>query len=90
MSRGARLGSGASELIALLLLASATAPLGAILTMTIMGGAIASHLSLLGIEVNGDGVLLFGLALTVFGCAAIVLAIRRAQIPLVGHFFQPA
>ena len=86
-----RIGSGVVELIAsLLLLAPATAPLGAIVTMGVMGGAIVSHLTILGIEVKGDGGLLFGLALTAFFGSAIVLVIRRSQIPIVGRFFQLA
>ncbi len=86
-----RIGSGVVELIAsLLLLAPATAPLGAIVTMGVMSGAIVSHLTILGIEVKGDGGLLFGLALTAFLGSAIVLVIRRSQIPIVGRFFQLA
>ena len=86
-----RIGSGVAELIAaVLLLVPAMAPVGAILAMGVMAGAIVSHLTVLGLEVKGDGGLLFGLALTVFVSAAIVLAIRRAQIPIVGQFFQLA
>jgi hypothetical protein len=40
--------------------------------------------------VKGDGGLLFGLALTAFIGSAIVLALRRAQIPVVGRFFELA
>src|SRR5260221_12877580 len=62
-----RIGSGIVELLAsLLLLLPATAALGAVLTMGVMAGAIASHLIVLGIEVKGDGGLLFGLAVTAF------------------------
>ena len=86
-----RIGSGVIELIAsLLLLIPATAPLGALLTMGTMAGAIASHLTILGIDVQGDGGLLFGLALTAFIGSAIVLLVRRAQIPVVGRYFQLA
>ena len=86
-----RFGSGVVELIAsLLLLVPATAPVGAILAMGVMSGAIISHLTVLGIEVKGDGGLLFGLALAVFIGSAIVLAIRRADIPVVGHYFELA
>ena len=84
-----RLGSGVIELIAsLLLLVPTTAPVGAILTMGVMAGAILSHLTILGIEVQGDGGLLFGLALAAFIGSAIVLVIRRARIPVVGRYFQ--
>lgn len=86
-----RIGSGVLELIAsMLLIVPATASIGAILTMGVMAGAILSHLFVLGIEVKGDGGLLFGLALTAFIGSAIVLALRRAQIPVVGRFFQLA
>ena len=86
-----RLGSGMVELIAaLLLLMPKTAPFGAALTMAVMAGAIGSHLTILGIEVKGDGGLLFGLALTAFIGSAVVLFIHRAQVPVFGRFFQVA
>ena len=86
-----RIGSGVVELIAsLLLIVPVTASLGATLTMGVMAGAILSHLVVLGIEVKGDGGLLFGLALTAFIGSAIVLVLRRAQIPVLGRFFQLA
>jgi putative oxidoreductase len=86
-----RIGSGVVELIAsLLLIIPATASLGAILTMGVMAGAIASHLVILGIEVKGDGGLLFGLAVVAFVGSLIVLIIRRTQIPVVGRHFELA
>jgi len=86
-----RIGSGVVELIAsVLLLVPATASLGAVMALGVMAGAILSHLTVLGIEVKGDGGLLFGLALAVFACSAIVLTIRRAQLPVVGHYFELA
>ena len=86
-----RIASGVVELIAsVLLLVPATAPIGALLTMGVMVGAIASHLLVLGIEVKGDGGLLFGLALTAFAASALVLAIRRAALPLVGRYLELA
>ncbi len=86
-----RIGSGIVELIAaMLLLAPATASAGAVLTMGVMAGAITSHLVILGIEVKGDGGLLFALAVTAFLGSAVVLVLRRAEIPLVGHYFQLA
>ena len=84
-----RIGSGVAELIAaILLLVPATVPAGAVLAMGVMAGAIVSHLTVLGIEVKGDGGLLFGLALTVFFASAVVLVIRRGQIPIVGRYLQ--
>jgi putative oxidoreductase len=86
-----RLGSGVVELIAaVLVLMPRTAPIGAILTMAVMFGAIGSHLTVLGIEVKGDGGLLFGLALTAFVGSAIVLFIHRAHVPVFGRLFQVA
>src|SRR3954471_21335614 len=55
-----RIGSGVAELMAvILLLIPSTAVLGAILSLGIISGAIMSHLTTLGIEVTGDGGLLF-------------------------------
>jgi len=86
-----RIGSGVVELVAaILLLVPATASLGAILAMGVMAGAIVSHLFILGIEVKGDGGLLFGLALAAFAGSLIVLVLRRTQIPVVGRHFELA
>jgi len=81
-----RIGSGVLELIAsILLLIPAAASLGALLTIAVMAGAVASHLLILGIDVKGDGGLLFGLALAALAGSVIVLILRRAQIPLIGR-----
>jgi putative oxidoreductase len=86
-----RIGSGVLELLAsLLLVVPATASIGALLTMGVMAGALLTHLFILGIDVKGDGGLLFGLALAAFAASAIVLALRRGQIPMVGRFFELA
>jgi hypothetical protein len=86
-----RIGSGVVELIAsLLLLVPATASIGALLAMGVMAGAIASHLLILGIDVKGDGGLLFGLALAAFVGSAIVLVLRLSQLPVFGRLFQLA
>jgi hypothetical protein len=86
-----RIGSGVFELVAaILLLIPATVSVGGALTMGVMAGAIASHLVILGIEVKGDGGLLFALAITAFVGSAIVLILRRTQIPVVGRYFQLA
>jgi hypothetical protein len=86
-----RIGSGIVELIAsVLLLLPATASLGAILAAGVMAGAIFSHLTVLGLEVKGDGGLLFALAVIVFASSAIVLTIRRTQLPVVGPYFELA
>jgi putative oxidoreductase len=84
-----RLASGVVELVAaVLLLVPATAPFGALLTMGLMAGAIGSHLTILGIEVRGDGGLLFGLALTALAGSATVLLIRRAQLPFLSRLLE--
>lgn len=86
-----RIGSGVLELVAaLMLLVPATAAYGAVLTMGLMAGAIMSHLTVLGIEVKGDGGLLFGLAITALVGSAIVLAIRRLQVPVIARLLQAA
>jgi putative oxidoreductase len=80
-----RIGSGVVELIAaILLLVPATIAIGAVLSLGVMIGAIMSHLTVLGIEIQGDGGLLFALALTVFVGSAVVLVLRRREIPVVG------
>lgn len=86
-----RIGSGVVELVAsILLLIPSTITLGALLAMGSMAGAIASHLTFLGIDVKGDGGLLFALAITVFVACGVVLFIRRAHIPVVGRYLQLA
>jgi hypothetical protein len=86
-----RIGSGVIELVAsLLLLIPATAVAGAVLALGVMGGAIASHVVILGIAVQGDGGLLFGLALVAFAGSALVLILRRAQLPALVRLLQAA
>lgn len=80
-----RIASGVAELVtAVLLLIPATAPVGAILAMGVMTGAIVSHLTVLGISVLGDGGLLFALAIIVWSASAGVAWIYRALLPVVG------
>jgi uncharacterized membrane protein YphA (DoxX/SURF4 family) len=84
-----RYASGVAELIAVILLLNPrTAALGGVLAMGVMSGAIMSHLTRLGIEVQGDGGLLFGLAWTVLIAAAVVVFLRRGDLPLVGPTLQ--
>jgi uncharacterized membrane protein YphA (DoxX/SURF4 family) len=83
-----RIGSGIAELVAVvLLLVPATAALGALVALGVIVGAIASHLGPLGIEVQGDGGLLFALACIVFAGSLLVLRIRRRELPVVGGRF---
>lgn len=83
-----RIASGVVELVAaLLLLYPRTAAVGGALAMGVMAGAILSHLFLLGISVKGDGGLLFALAVAVFLCGALVVYLRRAELPIIGCKF---
>jgi len=80
-----RIGSGVMELIAaILLLTPRWGWAGAILALGLMAGAVLSHLTVLGIDVQGDGGLLFGLAITVLVASGVVLFIHRSQIPVIG------
>lgn len=80
-----RIGSGVAELIAaILILIPATTWVGAGLALAIMAGAIFSHLTLLGVSVMGDGGLLFGLAIAVAACSAVLLFLQRRRLPLIG------
>ncbi len=81
-----RIGSGVMELIAaVLLLTPAYVWVGAILAMAATAGAILSHLTVLGIEVQGDKGLLFALAIIVFSTSAIALTLHRHQISIPGR-----
>ncbi len=69
-----RIGVGVIELVSgVLLLMSVTAWLGAGLALGLMVGAIGMHLTLLGIEVQGDGGQLFIYAWIVALCSIFVL-----------------
>ena len=85
-----RYGSGVVELIAsILLISSCHCWLGALLALGVMAGAIVAHLTVLGIVVQGDGGLLFALALAVAVCSLITLVLHRRQIPFVATLFAP-
>jgi len=81
-----RIGSGVVELIAaILILTPRFAWLGSLLAMGVMAGAILSHLTVLGIEVQGDKGLLFTLAVIVFICSTGNLLFHRSEIPVIGR-----
>jgi hypothetical protein len=85
-----RIASGVVELIAaVLILTPRTAAIGAALSLGVISGAIGAHLTKLGIVVKDDGGLLFGLAVTVFLCAAAILVLRRAELPIIGAHLAP-
>ena len=84
-----RYASGVTELIAaILLLIPRFNWLGALLALGVMSGAIMSHLTVLGIEVKGDGGLLFALAVIVFASSAVLLFLDRSKIPVIGSKFK--
>lgn len=69
-----RIGIGCVELLASgLLLFRRTSPWGALVGFIVMLGAIFSHLFALGIEVLGDGGLLFFYAVISFSCCGLLL-----------------
>lgn len=81
-----RIGSGLVELIAAILILTPRATwLGSLLAIGVMTGAILSHLTVLGIEVQGDKGLLFALALIVFICSTANLLLHRSEIPVIGR-----
>jgi uncharacterized membrane protein YphA (DoxX/SURF4 family) len=81
-----RIASGVVELIAaVLLLTPRFTWAGALLALGVMAGAILSHLTILGIEVQNDRGLLFVLALVVFAASVSLLYLERAKIPLIGE-----
>lgn len=78
-----RIGIGIAELIAsILLLVPRTIWAGALLTVGLMLSAIFSHLTKLGIEVQGDGGYLFILALITFALGSIAAYLERKHIPI--------
>ncbi|MCI0540044.1 MAG: DoxX family protein [Verrucomicrobiales bacterium] len=86
-----RVASGLVELVAVaLLLAPRTVTIGALIALGVMAGALVSHLTKLGIVVQDDGGLLFGLAITVFVSSGGILLLRRGQIPVLGQLFAPS
>lgn len=77
-----RYASGLVELVAAaLLLVPGYAAYGALLSLGVISGAIVSHLTVLGVEVRGDGGLLFALAMIVFICSLAILALRWRELP---------
>ena len=72
---------GVSELIAsLLLLAAGTAAFGGVIAIGLMLGAVGMHLTILGIEVQGDGGYLFILALVVLLCSIYVVFYKKESL----------
>lgn len=83
-----RIASGIAELVAAaLILWPRTTGLGAVVALGVISGAILAHLTRLGIEVEGDGGLLFFLALVVFAGSTVLAWMHRREIPVVGNWF---
>jgi uncharacterized membrane protein YphA (DoxX/SURF4 family) len=73
--------AGVSELIAsALILWPVTQVLGALMAAGIMAGALASHFLFLGIEVQGDGGLLFSLAVIVLLASSALLLLQKSEL----------
>jgi uncharacterized membrane protein YphA (DoxX/SURF4 family) len=82
-----RIGTGIIELIAaLLIVIPATTVIGALIGLGVMAGALLFHVTILGIQVQGDHGQLFIYALLVFTCCLfLVILHRRKLMALVGH-----
>ena len=81
-----RIGSGAFELVAsVLLFLPGTIPFGAAMAMAATSGAIFFHLTKLGVALTpvGDRGELFALAVVVVMCSAALVLMYRQELPLV-------
>ena len=84
-----RIGIGIMELLAsILLLIPRTVWAGAVLAVGILAGAILMHLTLLGIEVQGDGGGLFYTGILLFVLALVIAWLYRKDIPVIGTKFK--
>lgn len=89
-----RIGSGIMELIAsILILVPRTTAWGALLGLGIMGGAILSHIAILGIAVKNndgtsDGGLLFLYAVLVFVSCLFLVWVHRKSIPVINKLVK--
>ncbi|HTJ77480.1 MAG TPA: DoxX family membrane protein [Rariglobus sp.] len=80
-----RYGSGVVELIAsVLLFVPRLTPVGALLSLGTISGAIFFHLTKLGIVVQDDGGTLFALAIVVWLGSVLVLWLHRRDLPVIG------
>lgn len=86
-----RIGVGVLELIAsILMFIPSLVWVGSLLAFGLMAGAIGMHLTLLGIEVKGDGGQLFIYAILVAVCSLIVFWNSRHQLPVGVKKFLPS
>lgn len=76
-----RIGTGIIELlVAVLLVIRSTSFIGAIVGLGVITGAILSHLFVLGIVVQDDGGLLFGMAVLIFVLLTISLILQKDKL----------
>ncbi|EOQ97949.1 hypothetical protein LEP1GSC195_0978 [Leptospira wolbachii serovar Codice str. CDC] len=61
---------------------------GALMGFNLMLGAVLSHFVFLGIVVQGDGGLLFFLALVVFSLSTYLLYVERKKIPYLNKYID--
>ncbi len=86
-----RIGIGIGELIAsVLLFIPALRWMGGLMGMGLMSGAIFFHLTILGIDVMGDGGKLFFMALAVFVASGIVVLLERENMIIFIKKIRPA
>ena len=84
-----RIGVGIVELIAgITIMIPRTIWLGAALAFGATAGAVFMHLTLLGIEVQGDGGALFAMAVFVCVTSGLILWFNRKDIPVLGARFS--
>ena len=82
--------AGISELVvAILLFIPSLAGLGALMSLGVIGGAILSHLFVLGIEVQGDGGWLFILACIIFVGSLFVCYFRLEETRALKNKYAP-
>jgi len=82
-----RIGTGVLELIvSILLILKRTSLIGAIIGLGVISGAILSHVFFLGIEVQNDGGLLFGMAILVFILLLISLILQKDKLLSILNF----
>jgi putative oxidoreductase len=85
-----RIATGVIELIAsILLLLPSTVFIGALLGIGLMGGAILSHFTVIGIASKGDGGQLFMLAIIVMACSITIMLLHKQQgIALINRYLK--
>jgi len=88
MEAAMRIGSGAVELLSVILLLMkkpAAIATGAFLAVGTMMGAMMAHVAVIGLDYGGDYTL-FALAVVTFLAAMIVLFRYRGKLPVLGKF----